>query len=298
MNRQNRISSQNGLWPTIGVVLAILVILLMALWRSPAARAAAPAPTPTFIPPHWAILQESGDLDSLSATQKPTEPAPLEDIVYAFGGGVSSARLQGNRLYLYQRGRLQIYDVTDPAHPRHLHEMILSPNGGEAFKVPFFLGGDYLYLWRSNYSGFNQQDVIDVKSDPPRVIAAQQPLGGEVICNAGTIFYFLNRGGQLKIWDWSDPAAPQLLSEQDQMWSGYYTWDAVVQGAYLYVASDSGFFIVDVSDAERPRRVGALAYDIKALIGVSAVVNVLGVNGIERSVGKARRVVDKRKSGL
>jgi phenylacetate-CoA ligase len=39
----------------------------------------------------------------------------------------------------------------------------------------------------------------------------------------------------------------------------------------------------------------ALAYDIKALIGVSAVVNVLGVNGIERSVGKARRVVDKRK---
>jgi phenylacetate-CoA ligase len=38
----------------------------------------------------------------------------------------------------------------------------------------------------------------------------------------------------------------------------------------------------------------ALAYDIKALIGVSAVVNVLAVNGIERSVGKARRVVDKR----
>jgi phenylacetate-CoA ligase len=42
----------------------------------------------------------------------------------------------------------------------------------------------------------------------------------------------------------------------------------------------------------------ALAYEIKALIGVSAVVNVLAVNGIERSVGKARRVVDKRKSGL
>jgi phenylacetate-CoA ligase len=42
----------------------------------------------------------------------------------------------------------------------------------------------------------------------------------------------------------------------------------------------------------------ALTYDIKALIGVSAIVNVLGVNGIERSVGKARRVVDKRKSEL
>ena len=38
----------------------------------------------------------------------------------------------------------------------------------------------------------------------------------------------------------------------------------------------------------------ALTYDIKALIGVTAVINVLPVNGIERSVGKARRVVDKR----
>ncbi|WP_028228034.1 phenylacetate--CoA ligase PaaK [Paraburkholderia ferrariae] len=38
----------------------------------------------------------------------------------------------------------------------------------------------------------------------------------------------------------------------------------------------------------------ALAYDIKALIGVTALVNVLEVNGIERSVGKARRVIDKR----
>lgn len=38
----------------------------------------------------------------------------------------------------------------------------------------------------------------------------------------------------------------------------------------------------------------ALTYDIKSLIGVSAVVNILAVNGIERSVGKARRVIDKR----
>jgi phenylacetate-CoA ligase len=48
----------------------------------------------------------------------------------------------------------------------------------------------------------------------------------------------------------------------------------------------------DVGALDRAK--AALAYDIKALIGVSAVVNVLGVNGIERSVGKARRVVDRR----
>ncbi|AJK44970.1 phenylacetate--CoA ligase PaaK [Burkholderia plantarii] len=39
----------------------------------------------------------------------------------------------------------------------------------------------------------------------------------------------------------------------------------------------------------------ALAYDIKALIGVTAVVEVLAPNGIERSVGKARRVIDRRR---
>jgi phenylacetate-CoA ligase len=42
----------------------------------------------------------------------------------------------------------------------------------------------------------------------------------------------------------------------------------------------------------------ALAYDIKALIGVTAIVNVVPINGIERSVGKARRVIDKRKPGI
>jgi phenylacetate-CoA ligase len=41
----------------------------------------------------------------------------------------------------------------------------------------------------------------------------------------------------------------------------------------------------------------ALTYDIKTLIGVTAIVTVLPVNGIERSVGKARHVIDKRKLG-
>ena len=37
-----------------------------------------------------------------------------------------------------------------------------------------------------------------------------------------------------------------------------------------------------------------LARRIKNLIGVSAVVRVMPVGGVERSLGKARRVVDKR----
>ena len=38
-----------------------------------------------------------------------------------------------------------------------------------------------------------------------------------------------------------------------------------------------------------------LAHHIKSLIGVSAEVRVLGPGGIERSLGKAKRIVDKRK---
>jgi phenylacetate-CoA ligase len=49
-------------------------------------------------------------------------------------------------------------------------------------------------------------------------------------------------------------------------------------------------------DATLSAAKAALAYDIKALIGVTAIVNVLPVNGIERSVGKAKRVIDKRQA--
>jgi len=38
----------------------------------------------------------------------------------------------------------------------------------------------------------------------------------------------------------------------------------------------------------------ALAYDIKAFIGITARIDLRAVNGIERSVGKAKRVVDLR----
>ena len=37
-----------------------------------------------------------------------------------------------------------------------------------------------------------------------------------------------------------------------------------------------------------------LAHSIKDLVGVTAAVRVVAPGGIERSVGKARRVVDKR----
>lgn len=52
---------------------------------------------------------------------------------------------------------------------------------------------------------------------------------------------------------------------------------------------------MDVHDVDALQNAGAcLKRDIKTLIGVSAAIKVKPVGGIERSVGKARRVVDKR----
>jgi phenylacetate-CoA ligase len=40
-----------------------------------------------------------------------------------------------------------------------------------------------------------------------------------------------------------------------------------------------------------------LAHNIKSMIGVTADVRVVAPGGIERSLGKARRVIDKRPKG-
>jgi phenylacetate-CoA ligase len=54
----------------------------------------------------------------------------------------------------------------------------------------------------------------------------------------------------------------------------------------------------DATASEAKARAGAeLAHHIKAIIGSSARVTVLDPGGVERSLGKARRVIDKRPKG-
>jgi len=52
---------------------------------------------------------------------------------------------------------------------------------------------------------------------------------------------------------------------------------------------------LDAAEHVRQEAGSRLAHDIKSFIGTSATVVVLAAGGIERSVGKARRVVDQRK---
>ena len=50
--------------------------------------------------------------------------------------------------------------------------------------------------------------------------------------------------------------------------------------------------------AEVAERIAAkLAHDIKSLIGVTAMVEIVPVGRVERSIGKAKRVIDLRPKG-
>jgi phenylacetate-CoA ligase len=51
------------------------------------------------------------------------------------------------------------------------------------------------------------------------------------------------------------------------------------------------------SSAEKEFVAHDLQHHIKSYIGISAKIDIIEVGGIERSVGKARRVIDKRPKG-
>ncbi len=49
-----------------------------------------------------------------------------------------------------------------------------------------------------------------------------------------------------------------------------------------------------MNQADRKDAAGALTHAIKTFVGVSAEVKIVNIGGIERSIGKAKRVIDKR----
>jgi phenylacetate-CoA ligase len=53
----------------------------------------------------------------------------------------------------------------------------------------------------------------------------------------------------------------------------------------------------DVADEEWPKSARDLAHHIKSQVGVTAEVDTVKPGGVERSAGKARRVIDLREKG-
>jgi phenylacetate-CoA ligase len=89
---------------------------------------------------------------------------------------------------------------------------------------------------------------------------------------------------------------PSQVEEQilrDPMLSGHYVIELSRNGALddLLVRVEAR----DLLDADSLGRVGgALALRLKGMCGLSADIEIAGPGGVERSMGKARRVIDKR----
>jgi phenylacetate-CoA ligase len=94
------------------------------------------------------------------------------------------------------------------------------------------------------------------------------------------------------------PSQIEELIRKDQRLAPHYV---------LEVRRDDRLDVLDVVVEPRPDLAGdvaarrqagdRLAHDIKAFIGVTATVRVADVGKVERSIGKAKRVIDLRPKG-
>ena len=83
----------------------------------------------------------------------------------------------------------------------------------------------------------------------------------------------------------------ELILKQPEL-SPHYVMELTKSGPLDHLA-----VLVEIQPGAQDQDSAArLAHNIKSLIGVSAEVKIVPINTIERSIGKAKRVIDKRKS--
>ena len=92
---------------------------------------------------------------------------------------------------------------------------------------------------------------------------------------------------------------PSQVEEQilrDPVLSGHYVIELSRTGALddLLVRVESR---IELSAEETDRAVADLSHRLKGMCGLSAEIEIAAAGAIERSMGKARRVIDKRPKG-
>ena len=83
----------------------------------------------------------------------------------------------------------------------------------------------------------------------------------------------------------------ELILKQPEL-SPHYVMELTKSGPLDHLA-----VLVEIQPGAQDQGSAAtLAHNIKSMIGVSAEVKIVPISTIERSIGKAKRVIDKRKS--
>lgn len=146
-------------------------------------------------------------------------------------------------------GGYRVIDVSDPASPR--------VRGSLPQQKPYAIAatGSSVYL----YTG-DKLTCLDVSDPDAPVVAGATKLGPQGINRihaVATRLYATTRNG-LEIYDVAHPTAPVLLGKLDQQGIGsFYSLELAGDLAYVSTQSPGGLRVVDVSNAEKPRLVGA-----------------------------------------
>lgn len=186
----------------------------------------------------------SGAQVGVIATTSPNNPAllgmtsPLTDSLRALA-------IQGGSLYVAAgKAGLHIYDLSNPAAPRHIGVLALP---GETTSIA--VGGRYAYV-----AANSRLHIVDV-ADPaaPRVVTVYEPSYyiTEFVL-AGSLILVPVREAGLRLVDIADPMAPRDAGS----WSGVAT-DVVVRGTLAYVLG-SGLRTLDISRPAEPHEIAML----------------------------------------
>lgn len=209
---------------------------------------------------------------------------PLETYWYNSDGGyVSNVLVSGETAYVSSfmdtDEPLAVFDVSSPLSPIELGSM---PNDEALFNAAFrsiALDGEVVYV-----AGEHAALSIDVRdsANPQIMSRIDSDIEPNSAAKSGNIFV---TGGQLQIFDASDPRNLVLLSSMDNNTSG----EAVtfLNDTTLLCAGEPGIWIVDLTDPANPVKTGELA-----LSGSPMAIKMQGTTGYICAAGDGIYVVD------
>lgn len=176
----------------------------------------------------------------------------------------------GNEAYTADSYGLTIYDISDPALPQKLGEILASDMGSK-----ISVSGNRAFVITS-YGYLRIYDISDPMN--PIYLSRIAPENHEpfrdVIARGDTVY--LTRDEELSIYDVADPLSPTYL--------GGFFYDSISDiessGDFIYVASGDGVVILDVADPAHPLARGLLPDSRRAdTVGAGGGLAVVGVVG-------------------
>jgi len=146
---------------------------------------------------------------------------------------------------------------------RGLHVLEISQDGALNFTTTNFDGGYYRNIDISGDYGYIANSkrglqVLDIRGEIPETIWTQTNAKGYGLDIQDDIVFMVGNDEGLYVFDISNPADPQLLSNFTDL---EYVWDIWVQGDYAYIADFTvGMVVIDISDPLQPRRAGEVTW--------------------------------------